>query len=847
MSQKEELGIILRQRKSEVAKNVIYHTVSHAVISNHISSEHHIWLVPTSELGMSSSLVTDFLGRRTIVVQGPQLSTAVIGSLISKNSKIAELLISGGASKITVDSPKGAITHAILRFTTYIPDRTDIKAYELIGRDYIKDTRWRVSVWPNPNQTEHDDISQSTSIKSNALISSKSELKYRPILDPAQERIKRDNYYNSTILVIEGGPGSGKTTTMIQRLKFLSDSIAVEDYGSILFKNQQEIIRKNLIKWKFFSPNIFLRDYLQNAMQSEGLSNSIDSVEVLSTFIIGAFDSIFTSKRFRKITKYDSDSRNYIGTKTQNQKFINKIIETSYKNYLEQKKNVFNDLKNYCILSSDKNVVDSNILKINDLLNDGITAYKFTNYIGNYFQINSTFDSTFNYFVNKQKNFSTQIVTRIYENSVLNDDILFNYYLIYEEKQKFNDENHVLDLIEFSSNEKHIKEFVEDELFRLLKLKLRADEEMILNVYPTFLGDYDQLLSSNQIVQGLTDQRRNAFSDFDQIVFDSFLIEREKFRYEERNFFHNDYLKSEYWSNNECLNLIDRCILVVCLNKIYSGLESLKNERLYKIEGYNYFKSQKLHVIGIDEVTDFHPFEVLCIESFLESELSSMTICGDLMQRMTKRGIRDWSDYFSFDREFFVEQLNYSYRQGPKLLNAAYGLYGLTTTRSLNMKSVFDEYDIEPEPILFCNESLESRLSFLINQIQKALNFYNNNCPSIGVFVHEESDILLYSNELRKYMNSLTIKMQVVGCYNGRDLQIQNSIKIFSLGYIKGLEFDVVFLMDYDKMLMKRGKRFAYRNAYIGISRSSFHFGIISSSSIGFENIVELFSKKSNW
>lgn len=847
MSQKEELEIILRQRKSEITKNVVYHAVSHAVISNNISSEHHLWLVPTSELSMSSSLISDFSGRRTIIVAGQQLSTAVIGGLISKNSKIAELLISGGASEITIDSPRGSITHVILRFTTYIPDRTDIKSYELIGRDYVNDIRWRVPVWPNPNQAEPVGIQQSNSIKSNALISSKAELKYRPILDPSQEKIKRDNYYNSTILVIEGGPGSGKTTTMIQRLKFLSDSIAVEDYGNQLSQNQQEIIRNNLIKWKFFSPNIFLRDYLQNSMQSEGLSNSGDSVEVLSTYIVNVFDSMFASKRFKNVKKYDSDNRYYTGSKKQNIKFISKIIEKFCSTLIERKKIKLIETQINCNTQSDKDKFNSIIAKTDDLLSDNISIYKTANFLGSYFQINSSFDSTLRYFINKQKTFFSEVVKKIVDASIQNDDILLNFYITYEEINRSNNNDDYEELLEFTSDRKKVNGFVENELTRLIKLKLSADSEMILNVYSEYLLDYDHLFRLTYVVRSLEDEKRNIFNNLDDILFDSFLSVRDKFKIDESNFYHSDYLKSEYINNSDYLNIIDRCVLIICLTRIYSALEFTNAERLMSLESYSFFIQNRLNVIGIDEVTDFHPFEVLCIESFLHKNLSSLTICGDLMQRLTKRGVRDWSEYFSFERNFHIEQLSNSYRQGPKLLKAAFGLYGLTTKRKLEMRSVFDIYDIEPEPLYFHHHDLEIRLKFLIDQIQSTLDFYNNNCPSIGIFVNDESDIYTYLNSLRKYTKTLSLNMQVIGCFNGKDLQIQNSIKIFSLDYIKGLEFDVVFLMDYDKMILSRGKRFAYRNAYIGISRSSFHFGLISESNYGIDAIGNILSSESNW
>ena len=55
------------------------------------------------------------------------------------------------------------------------------------------------------------------------------KLRFNPILDPVQNRIKTQNLFNGVTVVIDGGPGTGKTTTMIQRLKYLTDWDAIEE------------------------------------------------------------------------------------------------------------------------------------------------------------------------------------------------------------------------------------------------------------------------------------------------------------------------------------------------------------------------------------------------------------------------------------------------------------------------------------------------------------------------------------------------------------------------------------------------------------------------------------------
>src|SRR5690606_16493277 len=81
------------------------------------------------------------------------------------------------------------------------------------------------------------------------------ELRYQPILDPIQETIKRSNIFNGK-LIINGGPGTGKTTSLIQRIKFLT-SVSIEDYVT-LTKEKKDILFDQQKSWIFFTPNELL-------------------------------------------------------------------------------------------------------------------------------------------------------------------------------------------------------------------------------------------------------------------------------------------------------------------------------------------------------------------------------------------------------------------------------------------------------------------------------------------------------------------------------------------------------------------------------------------------------------
>ena len=82
--------------------------------------------------------------------------------------------------------------------------------------------------------------------------------------------------------------------------------------------------------------------------------------------------------------------------------------------------------------------------------------------------------------------------------------------------------------------------------------------------------------------------------------------------------------------------------------------------------------------ITVDEATDFSPLELACIERFALPE-GGVTISGDLMQRVTETGLREWSDMASICRTYSCCELKVSYRQTERLFRIARDLYQYAT------------------------------------------------------------------------------------------------------------------------------------------------------------------------
>ena len=55
-------------------------------------------------------------------------------------------------------------------------------------------------------------------------------------------------------------------------------------------------------------------------------------------------------------------------------------------------------------------------------------------------------------------------------------------------------------------------------------------------------------------------------------------------------------------------------------------------------------------LVCVDEATDFSPLEIACIERLAKPGSGGVTICGDLMQRVTEQGLKEWTDLEKFQK-----------------------------------------------------------------------------------------------------------------------------------------------------------------------------------------------------
>jgi len=294
---------IKRHRDLEIIINATNNAVGRSHV-NYNNVEQQLWLLNSENLGGGvpiRDINNNIVGRQT----GSGTTYTGDGFPIYKNLKLGEALIIHHEGIHNVQTPSGTISLEIFNRATYKPSKTDGEfatdiLIRLSGDGKIYSFRDIAEILNIQREIDEDKekLEKATDEEANLLlqrietkeqekksyldkaqsfIRKYAELRYQPILDPIQESIKRSKIFDGA-LIINGGPGTGKTTSLIQRIKFLI-SPSIEEYKT-LTQTQKDILFSQKTSWIFYSPNELLALFLRNSMKLEELTADTERVKV---------------------------------------------------------------------------------------------------------------------------------------------------------------------------------------------------------------------------------------------------------------------------------------------------------------------------------------------------------------------------------------------------------------------------------------------------------------------------------------------------------------------------------------------------------------------------------------
>ena len=909
------------EKALEIAKQIKNHRIGEEKIYaknkaigisnvNYFNENRTFWLV-NSENTRGITIDTDFMGNPIINSSG-KTTYEDDGQPIFKNTRIGEVLIRNSKGIHTIKTPKGNQTLKVFNNAFYTPvtlshyakdirlnlneskpryynnlleiiERVDVLDKKIIEAKKLKKEQDELIQQKQKDTKRRDElikeIEKASKEKEDALnkmqsfIRKNAELRYQPILDPWQEEIKRSLLYNGT-LAINGGPGTGKTTSLIQRIKFLTDYIAIEEYLPDLTKSQKEKITSGN-NWIFFSPSDLLKQFLKNSMTQEGLMANDETVKVWSNY---------KSILIKKYKLINSDTQNpflvlrrnadieFLPT---NSKSLKKIIISFENFFIEHQIKKLQRLTSVDITQFEWKIVGRSIQ--NYIIRQK-KKYNLDDLIRLYFNIQEVFNQDVRNiateFFKILKEAAANIIVELEKKKIVIDDIK-ELFIRWEQ------ETIIEDIDEPTDIEDNIEEYSDEVDEGNFNSKLLSKIKSLIRKLSIQKYDKSQRLSARDKELNVIITKAiniDSFSDFDKLGQYAFFIKyferstkgivsnlfseipmlyksfrKQSFK-DKKLPFNKTILKQIIEGENDKNKRIhpeEQAFLIYFINNLIRKTYKVSKLKADKIN-HNYFEGFREFskpVIGVDEATDFHIIDLLCIHSLSDIEISSISFSGDLMQRLTKTGLKDWNDLKFFIPNTVVKELVISYRQSPTLLEIAQELYKTATSKDAEYISYMDKDENEPKPLFFINDNVDETMEWISERIIEIYKAYGNSIPSIAIFLPNDEGLEAFANNLGEIDRLADVDINVKAYKNGIGLGDANTVRVFSIDYIKGLEFEAVFFHNIDYLLRNKDTELMYKNLYVGLSRASFYLGI--TSKIDLKEIISLpniiIARNENW
>lgn len=695
-------------------------------------------------------------------------------------------------------------------------------------------------------------------------------LRIQHILDPSQEEAKRSHVYDGIPVLIDGGPGTGKTTTMIQRLKFMLSDEALRDYSRLSEKEIQELTDPNKIdtKWMFFSPNTLLLEYLRNNMREEEM-NANDG-------------NTFTLEQFRKkmLLEY---------------KLRNPETDSPFKNYsfrddatqplILNGKQVIDDFEQFCIEN-----ITSILLKAYKLPTANYDWHSIAVEIKAYCKRAENVKdmaALVNLFYSLQDSQNAQVkdierqllkilgaaAVELQQKIAEDEATLSAVKALLEkwesERQPINEEDDLeTEMTEEDETEDDSSKLnFEADLYKRLKALIRAasisridskrkltgrqaelyaivsehiNEESLMRVgsLAWFVKNYATLTKGiepnifSQVPRLYKLFRRNQLEK-DTDSYDTALlkkiIEKEK---------------------NKHLHADEQDLLIGFINNMLYRIYKRSSIRFEKLN-HKYvsaYKEWAKPVIGVDEATDFSLLDYYLIYSFRHYQLNSVTLSGDIMQSITDSGINDWDDLSKWVLpELIKYELKVSYRQTPTLLNLAREMYNDEQGHypSYHSDKEMDKEN-EPAPIACVSDDEDEKAEWIAKRIIEIYKAYDSKMPSVAIFVGDEMNVQRFVNTI--YDTDLLNGIDVVDCTDGRALNRSDVVRVFRISEVKGMEFEVAFFHNLDEALHGRTTGLMKKYLYVGLSRATTHLAATFCNPDDSSDVIRYFdTKNNNW
>lgn len=227
----------------------------------------------------------------------------------------------------------------------------------------------------------------------------------------------------------------------------------------------------------------------------------------------------------------------------------------------------------------------------------------------------------------------------------------------------------------------------------------------------------------------------------------------------------------------------------------------------------------------VDEATDFSPVQLACMAALVDLRTESFFAIGDFNQRLTKWGTRSLAELRWLFGDIDVRSVKTVYRQSRKLNDFANKLVEQTLDGEKPQLPEFMENE-GLDPVLGTGLSDRSALAQWLAKRVLEIEQFTGAVPSIAVLVNKESELQALADALNVALNEVSIR--AIPCPKGQAVGEEGNVRIFEVKHIKGLEFEAIFFVDIDTLASEEPELFE-RYIYVGATRAATFLGLTCS------------------
>lgn len=650
------------------------------------------------------------------------------------------------------------------------------------------------------------------------------------LVDKQQDKIFRESIDSRFILL--GAPGTGKTTTMISRLRYWmgSDLQQTGNADSETTDLIQGALQKGMQRsWVLFVPTDLLKVYVRNAMDAHGIGHLHEQIHTWDEYSyqlgLKHFNIYANSSRSGFIRK----NTNWLSSKAQNQpikwydafeQFRSKLLMTRILNNI----NILVDSPR-----TDIQTIGTRLKTIAQRESATVLSV-----IGDF----SSFDADLKKISDDAREYGRDTIKKLAyqcDKSIIGLQSLWLDLLQKEKAAKAETENDAEDNDD-TAEETHKSQNPGDVLRSTLRsyviavarnkvpTKGRIAERYALLKKGLPSKDEASQIGTRLLEGQVAGRLRQIFKAWGSRMDNHY----EAFRRKDMNADAPQwYKKKAFESNGLCQPELD--LLILCRLRAYrAARDNRLVYRLYQNDIDEFINSYCKMMVFVDELTDFSPIQLAAMYQLAHPALRSFMACGDINQRLTNEGIRTreeikWAvpvnDNEIIDLQTVYRQTKVLHDLGQRLLN----FYDQPEVdQSVANDDVKDE-GVRPALCENCG-SVEQEAVWIAQRIEEVFRICQGDLPTIAIFVPKKEDVQVFADLLSNTRPIQNNSLRVEACPEGNAIASEVKIGVYPVDKIKGLEFEAVFFTGVDVLSESCGDKFA-QYLYVGSTRAVQFFG----------------------